>query len=279
MALDKLKRDVRRVAFYCLVLLTIGFFVLPILWMVATTFKPPGEYITDTPTFIPSQPTLEHLIELWDVGFPRRLMNTVFVAFSATLLSLSIGFFAAYGLVRYKFPANLDKVFLLLVLMVKLMPPIVVAIPLFNILRFLGLIDHLVGLILVYQLYTLPFCIWMLLSFIRDVPIEIEEAATLDHCNLLSRLFRIVIPLCGPGLVATFIFTLILAWNEFLFALLYLQTPSLLTLPLYIANFITEDETFWGALMGIGFISSLPVLIFAGYLQKHLLRGFSMGLK
>ena len=269
-----------RRAFYWLALLSaIAFFIMPVLWMAATAFKDPGDYVSTDPSFFPTAPTLEHILALFKAGFLQRLANTVIVAFGATTLALSFGFMAAYALVRYRFPARLDIGFLLLVLIVKLMPPIVVALPLYSLLKSIGLLDSLFGLILVYQLYTLPFCIWMLLGFVRDIPLEIEEAGALDNANLVQRLWHIVLPLCGPGLVATCIFTLILCWNEFPFALLYLQKPSSFTLPLYIANFITEDETLWGELMGIGLLSSIPVLIFAGFIQKHLIRGFAMGLK
>ncbi|MGB1238420.1 MAG: carbohydrate ABC transporter permease [Pseudomonadales bacterium] len=272
-------RTARRVMFFAALFACLAFFITPVLWMVATAFKEPGEYVSATPSFFPSTLTLQHFTSLLEDGFLLRLGNTLTVAFAATAASILLGFCAAYALVRYRFPARLDIAFLLLVLIVKLMPPIVVAIPLYSLLKDLGLLDSLLGLALVYQLYTLPFCIWMLLGFVRDVPLEIEEAAALDNANLMQRLWYIVLPLCKPGLVATSIFTLILCWNEFPFALLFLQKPSTFTLPLYISNFITENETFWGELMGIGLLSSIPVLLFAGFIQKHLIRGFSMGLK
>ena len=112
--------------------------------------------------------------------------------------------------------------------------------------------------------------------FVRQIPVDLEEAATLEGAGLFRRLTRVVLPLAAPGLVATLIFAMLLAWNEFLFALLFIQTPSNFTLPLFIATFATENQTYWGELMAIGVISSLPVLILAGYLQRHLLRGFAM---
>lgn len=272
-------RSTRAILFYVAIFACIAFFIMPVLWMAATAFKDPGEYVSTTPNFFPSTFTLMHFQSLLADGFLERLSNTLIVAFGATILSILLGFSAAYALVRYQFPARLDIAFLLLVLIVKLMPPIVVAIPLYGLLKTVGLLDSLLGLILVYQLYTLPFCIWMLLGFVRDVPLEIEEAAALDNANLAQRLWHIVLPLCKPGLVATSIFTLILCWNEFPFALLFLERPHMFTLPLYISNFITENETFWGELMAIGLISSIPVLLFSGFIQKHLIRGFSMGLK
>lgn len=256
--------------------LMVLFFALPTLWMLGTAFKPASEYISSSLMLWPQQPTWEHIASLSEQGIQRRLVNTLVVAFGTTAISLVLGFLAAYALVRFRFAARLDQLFLLLVLLVKMMPPIVVAIPMYRILRNLGLLDTLPGLMLSYQIYTLPFCIWMLLGFIRQIPVDLEEAAALEGSGLTHRLLFIVAPLAAPGLVATLIFAMLLAWNEFLFALLFLQTPSKFTLPLYIATFATENQTFWGELMAIGVISSLPVLLLAGYLQRHLLRGFAM---
>lgn len=251
-------------------------FALPVVWMIGAAFEDPAQAGRG---FLPTAPTLDNIRAVLADGFLLRLKNTAIVAVGATILSLAAGFLAAYALVRFRFPKRLDILFLLLVLVVKLMPPIVVALPLHALLLDLGLLGTLSGLVLVYQLYTLPFALWMLLGFVREVPLEVEAAAAIDGAGLLHRLWHIVLPLALPGLIATLIFTLILCWNEFLFALLYLQRPSRFTLPLYVATFITEDETLWGRLMAIGLLSSLPVLLVAGYIQKHLLRGFALGTK
>ncbi|WJV67728.1 carbohydrate ABC transporter permease [Pectobacteriaceae bacterium CE70] len=255
------------------------FFTLPIIWMAAAAFKSTAEFSSRHSPFWPQHWTLTHITTLLANGFVDRLINTLLVAGGATALSLLVGFMAAYTLARHRFPARLDTLFLLLVLLIKMMPPIVVAIPLFSLLKTLHLLNSLAGLVLVYQVYTLPFCIWMLLSFIREIPLTLEEAAAMDGANLWRRLRYIVIPACAPGLVATAIFTLIIAWNEFLFALLYLQTPQQFTLPLFIANFMTENQVYWGELMSIGLLSSLPVLLVAGFVQRYLLRGFAVSQK
>ncbi|WP_038907183.1 carbohydrate ABC transporter permease [Dickeya oryzae] len=255
------------------------FFTLPILWMVAAAFKSTAEFSSLSSPFWPQQWTLTHLKSLLDNGVGARLLNTLWVAAGATALSLITGFMAAYTLARHRFAARLDSLFLLLVLLIKMMPPMVVAIPLYSLLKSLHLLNSLAGLMLAYQVYTLPFCIWMLLSFIRDVPLSLEEAAAMDGAGLWRRLRYIVLPVCAPGLVATAIFTLIMAWNEFLFALLYLQTPQQFTLPLFIANFMTENQIYWGELMSIGLLSSLPVLLVAGFVQRYLLHGFAVSQK
>jgi multiple sugar transport system permease protein len=272
-------RLLRRVLIGALMAAAVTFSLLPILWMAGTSFKSPGEFTSREPTLLPREFTTIHYQQLWAEGFPRRLQNTLQVTVGATLISLVIAFCASYSLTRFRFPARLDVLFLFWVLLIKMVPPIVIAIPLYQVLRLFGLLNTLPGLILVYQVYTLPYCIWLLLGFVRDVPIEIEEAASIDGASTWQTMRSIVLPLVAPGLVATAIFSAILAWNEFLYALLFLHSPGLFTLPIHIANYITEHETLWGRLMGIGLLSSLPVLILSSFIQRYLIRGFAMGLK
>ncbi len=254
-------------------------FLIPVLWMIGTSFKPPIEYVGTGIGLLPDAPTLEHYRNLLAEGAWLRGLNSIVVALGTTVLALAAGFPAAYALARIDFPARLDRVFLIFVLLVKLSPPIVLAIPLYQVLRAIGLLDTLAGLVLVNQVYALPFAIWMLLGFVRDVPIAYEEAAVLDGAGLIRRLRSVVAPVMLPGLISTAVFVAALSWNEFLYALLFIQTPSNFTLPTYIATMITEDEMFWGKLMAIGFLSSVPILALVGIVQRGLTRGFSGGLK
>ncbi|NOX44166.1 MAG: carbohydrate ABC transporter permease [Caldiserica bacterium] len=255
------------------------FVLFPIYWMLTTSFKEPLEYATRTPSWFPHRITFQHYREIWKEGAYRYFINTVLVSLGSTLLSLGIAFPAAYGLARFRFPAKLDLIFLLWVLLVRMAPPVVLAIPLYTTLQGLGLLNKLTGLVIAYQVYTLPYSIWMLLRFVRDVPIEVEEAAAIDGASRLRTLVAIVLPLVGPGLVATAIFAVIMTWNEFIYALLFLRRPEVFTLPIHISHFITEYEVLWGPLMAIGITSSLPILILSGYVQKHLLRGFAISFK
>ncbi|MPZ11424.1 MAG: ABC transporter permease subunit [Kiloniellaceae bacterium] len=256
-----------------------GIMLLPIVWMVGTSLKPPIEYVSTSVDLLPDAVTLQHYRRLIEDDILGKVMNSLIVALGATALALGAGFPAAYALVRLELPRRLDMAFLLFVLVIKLAPPLVLAIPLYQVLRTLALLDTLAGLILVYQVYALPFAIWMLIGFVRDVPQSYEEAARIDGASLLQRLVTVVLPLMMPGLVATAVFLVILCWNEFAYALLFIQTPSKFTLPTYIATLITEDETFWGRLAAIGFLASLPILALVGVVQKGLTRGFAGGLK
>jgi multiple sugar transport system permease protein len=256
-----------------------GVMLLPIVWMVGTSLKPPLEFVASTVDLLPDRPTLDHYRALIADDILGKVLNSLTVAIGATVLALAAGFPAAYALARMSMPRGLDSLFLLFVLVVKLSPPLVLAIPLYQVLRTIGLLDTLPGLILVYQVYCLPFAIWMLLGFVRDVPITYEDAAKIEGAGLARRLATIVLPLMTPGLMATTVFLMILCWNEFAYALLFIQTPSKFTLPTYIATLITEDETFWGQLTAIGFLASLPILALVCIVQRGLTRGFAGGLK
>lgn len=249
--------------------------LLPILWMIATSFKPPLEYVSTSISLWPENPTLVHYEALLQSGAWRLALNSVVVAIGTVALSLATALPAAYALARLPLPKRLDLVFLGFVLVIKLAPPIALAIPLYQILRALGLFDTHLGLVLVNQIYTLPFAIWMLLGFVRDVPVAFEEAAMMDGSGYLKRMRDIVVPLLMPGLIATAVFVAIMSWNEFLFALLFVQTPSKFTLPAYIATLINEDETLWGKLAAIGLLASLPVLAAVGLVRRGLLRDIS----
>lgn len=253
--------------------------LLPVVWMVGTSVKPPIEYVSASVDLLPNAITGAHYRQLFADGIVGKLINSTVVAFGATALALVVGFLAAYALVRLRLPKHWDMAFLLFVLLIKLSPPIVLAIPLYQVLRALGLLDTLLGLVIVYQVYALPFAIWMLIGFLRDVSTSYEEAAVMDGASLPQRLATVVVPIMTPGFVATGVFLLILCWNEFVYALLFIQTPSKFTLPTYIATLITEDETFWGRLSAIGLLASLPILALVGIIQRGLTRGFAGGLK
>lgn len=270
-------KTVKQIIIYTLLAIVITLVLFPIYWMTTTSFKLPTDYITRSLKWIPPRITLSHYQNLWEHKFSRYFLNTLVISLSSTLLATVTGSLAAYSLVRFKFPAKFGQLFLLWALIVKMVPPIVIAIPLYVILRRIGLINTRLGLIITYQIYALPYCIWMMLGFFRDLPVELEEAAATDGASRMKILQAIVLPLVAPGLVAAGIFSLIMTWNEFIYALLYLRSPDVFTLPIHVANYITEYETLWGELSAAGILSSLPVLAFSGYVQKYLIRGFTMG--
>ncbi|HDQ13725.1 MAG TPA: carbohydrate ABC transporter permease [Sediminispirochaeta sp.] len=275
----KLRRYLRRVLFFLVLASFLAVILVPIYWMLNTSVKNPREVISPIPTFFPHEPTLSNYSKVFQAGIWRNFLNTIIVAVSATLASIVLAFLSAYALVRYRFPWKINRLFLIWVLVVRILPPIVLAVPLFTIFNQAGLINTLPGLIVAFQIYTLPYSVWIIYGFIKSLPVEFEESATIDGASPFKVLTAIVEPLVRTGVIATSIFSLILAWNEFLFALLFVRTPRLLTLPVVVSRYIGEYTTQWGELMAIGLLATLPILIFSNFVYRQLTEGFSMSLK
>jgi len=162
---------------------------------------------------------------------------------------------------------------------VKMLPPVVLAVPLYDMFAKMKLINNLWGLVLVFQVYTLPYCIWMLYGFVKALPLEFEEAAQIDGASRIQIVRTVVLPLVRTGITATAIFCIIVAWDEFLFSMLFIRSPDLLTLPLAIVNYIGEFETLWGQLMGIGMLATIPIIIFARIVYRQMTSAYSIELK
>ncbi len=253
--------------------------LLPLYWIVVTSLKTAREVILPIPTFFPRTVTVENYRAVLDAGVLRNFANSLITAGLSTGISIVLGFTGAYALTRYRFPLRFNTLFLVWVLVVKILPPMVLSVPLYELFSSAGLLNRLSGLALVYQVYTLPYALWILVGFLKGVPKELEEAAQIDGAGPGATLLRIILPLSAGGVTATAIFSAIMAWDEFLFALLFLRRPSMLTLPLRIANYITEYETEWGRLMAIGVLSSIPLLLLTNFTYKRLSEGFTASLK
>lgn len=267
------------IPFWVLLVVVLVLALLPLYWIAATALKTPLENIARTPVLVPHSLYLANFAKVIEGGFFGNLFNTLFVALFSTLLSLVLSFLAGYALSRHRFPFRFNTVFLVWVLAVKILPPVVLAIPLYTLFADAHLLNNLPGLVLVYQVYTLPYCIWMLFGFFKALPSEYEQAARIDGASELRILTSIVLPLMRSGIIAASIFSVIMAWDEFLFALLFLRNPHLETLPLLIVNFITEYETLWGRLMAVGLLATFPLLLFSGYVYRRMTTGFTMSLK
>ncbi|MFA5570029.1 MAG: carbohydrate ABC transporter permease [Sphaerochaetaceae bacterium] len=277
--MDAFKKHLRNVLFGALIIGVLIIILIPIYWIINTSLKGPREVISPIPSFFPKQVTFSNYSSIVKAGIWRNFFNSVIVSFSATLFSIILAFLASYALVRHKFPFNFNRIFLIWVLVVRILPPIVLAVPLFSVFNQVGIINTLGGLVFAFQIYTLPYSIWIIYGFLKSLPLDFEEAALIDGASPLRILVSIVAPLVRSGIIATSIFSLILAWNEFLFALLFVRTPRLLTLPVVIARFIGEYTTQWGELMAIGLFASVPILLFANVVYKKQTEGFSLSLK
>ena len=277
--MQRLKRNLNKLMFTLLLVIVLALILIPIYWIINTSLKNPREVINPIPSFFPKAPTLANYRAVLTSGLWKNFFNTVIVAVSSTSLSIVIAFFASYALARYKFPFHINRIFLIWVLVVRILPPIVLAVPLFTVFNKIKLINTLGGLIVAFQTYTLPYSIWIIYGFLKALPKEFEEAARIDGAGPMRILLLIVAPLARSGIIATSILSLILAWNEFMFALLFVRSPRLLTLPVVIARYIGEYTTQWGELMAVGLFASVPILIFSNVVYKKQTEGFSMDLK
>lgn len=269
----------RGVLFWVLLVVILALVLLPLYWLLVTAWKTPLENIASRPIFLPHSFYVRNFIAVFESGFLGNLLNSLFVATFSTLLSLVLSFLAGYALSRHRFPFRFNTIFLIWVLAVKMVPPVVLAIPLYTLFADAHLLNSLLGLVLVYQVYTLPYCIWMLFGFFKALPTEYEDAARIDGASNLGILGHVVAPLMASGIIATSIFSVIMAWNEFLFALLFLRNPRLETFPLVIVNYITEYGTQWGKLMAAGLLATVPLLLFSGYVYRKMTMGYTMSLK
>ena len=254
------------------------FFLFPLYWLVLTALKTQTDMFSMPPVWWPERFTLAYFREiLFESALTRLAWNSAVVAAGSTLLSLAAGTLGAYSLSRFPLPGRLNHHISFWILSTRAFPPIVSIVPLYLILRSVNLVDTRLGLVLAYAVFNLPFVVWMMKGFFDELPRELEESALVDGDTPFSAFRRIILPLVRPGLAATALFCLIVAWNEFLFALVLTQSEVAMTLPVGIANQVTQYEIRWGAMSAAGVMAMIPLFVFALLVQRHLVRGLSYG--
>jgi multiple sugar transport system permease protein len=252
--------------------------IAPVYWMLTISLKREVDQFANPPRWLFFPPTLEHYYDAFVArSFVQYLFTSALVAIASTGCALIIGTLAAYSLARFELPWRLDRKLSLWILSTRMFPAIVTAVPLFLMMRDLGLLDTKLSLIIVYTGFNLPFVIWMMRGFFAEVPRDLEEAAMVDGDSRMGALWRVVLPLVAPGLAATAVFCLIVSWNEFLFALVLTQTDEAMTLPVGIAGRVTQYEIKWGVMSAAGVVAIIPILAFAIAVQRYLVRGLSLG--
>ena len=262
----------RRVVTLYLPLLLILFVLLfPFYWMVLTSIKP-DEQLIDMNTYNPFwvvHPTFKHISKLlFETQYPRWLWNTMYVAVGATTLSIIASVVAAYAIVRLRFKGA-DTVGVL-IFFAYLVPPSILFTPLASVIQAYGLFDSPLSLILVYPTLLIPFSTWLLMGYFKTIPYELEECALIDGASRWQILTRIVVPLAVPGLISAFIFSFTLCWNEFIYALTFLQSTPTKTVPVAIVNeFVDGDIYKWGSLMAGALVGSLPLVILYAFFVEH----------
>src|ERR671933_514569 len=261
---------IQRVAVGAMLLWAVG----PVAWMALTSIKPDQLVAVVPPAWIFTPTFANYAALLGSADFQRYLTNTLIVATATSVLASIIGFLSAYSFTRFKYRGS---TFLpLFYLVIRMVPRITLVLPFYVIFTQLHLINTRTALIVSYTTFALPFGIWMMIGFLQDLPIDLEEAAAVDGASRWQILSKVVVPLAAPGIATTAIFAFLLGWNEFLLALI-LAGPDSRTLPVLIAGFETDRGILWGQFSAAAIAIMLPVVVVALVLQRHIVRGLTMG--
>lgn len=252
--------------------------LFPIYWTLNTAFKPEGDIIKSPLQYLPANPTFDNFINAWnDVGFETYFQNSFLVGLGTVLLTLVLSILAGYALARYDFKGK--RVFMLILLMTQFIPRSMLIIPLFVMFSNVGLISNPISLILIYSAAQIPFSAIMMSGFISGIPVELEEAASIDGATRMQAIRQVIVPLLLPGVVATGINIFIYAWNEFLLALMLTNNQAKFTLPVGLSFMLGEFNINYGALAAGSIIALIPSIILFMFAQKHLVNGMGGAVK
>ena len=272
--MNKLYKYKHLVTAYIVSFVAIGVTIIPITWLFLLSIKSKGETFTKPPKLL-FNPTAQNYIDLWDNDlFKDTFFNSVFITLISITLSIIIAIFAAYALKRYKI--RFKTAFMQWLLLAYMLPEFLFVLPMFAIYQSIGIYDTYIGMALIYQVHVLPFSIWMLRSFLEEIPKEIDDAAYLDGCNPFQAIYKIYLPLIIPGIVATAILNGIWVWNELAIAL-GLTFFDAQPITVGVASFRGYASINWGGMTGSAIVSMIPMILFAAFAQKHIVKGLTLG--
>jgi N,N'-diacetylchitobiose transport system permease protein len=270
-------RGVRQAAWNALGLAVFVVMVFPVFWMVSTAFKTDDQIISVSPTWLPLHPTLKHFRDaIAKPFFWVDVKNSLIVVLVTVAISIVLAFLAAVALARYDFAGR--KLFVVLVIGIQMLPQAGLIIPLYVVLARYHQVNALSGLVVTYMTFVLPFSVWTLRGFLLGIPKELEEAAMVDGSTRLGVFVKILLPLMGPGLVATSVFAFITTWNEYIFARVLLNDQSKQTVTVWLSYFLgSSRHTDWGALMAASTLTAIPVIVFFLLVQRRIAFGLTAG--
>ena len=261
---------------WAVVAFALAIVLFPFYWMVNTSLKPATEIFLSPPTFASPNWSLDaYVTVLTQRPVARYFLNSLAVALGTTALSVTLAALAAYGFTRF-FPKGATP-FIVFLLFTKMLPETLLIIPYFRLMSDLGLLNTYLALILAYSSFALPFSVWMLIGFFRSIPRDIDEAAMIDGASYLQAFWRVILPLARPGLVAVALFTFLIAWNSYVWALVLTTDSSMYVLSVGIANMVGEYRVQWNELMAAAVIAALPVMVLYSFLEKHLVNAITSG--
>lgn len=250
--------------------------LVPVAWMISTSFKTEPETIQIPPTWIPREPTILAYIRIWkDYPFVTYFKNSLIIVLGATLLSTVVSCFAGYGVTRFNFRGKGS--FMTFMLMTQMFPSIMLLIPYYKVLSIYGLMNTHLGMILVYVSFTIPFCSWMMAGFFKSIPVELDEAAIIDGCSRMRAFRSIILPLTLPGIASTAMYSFITGWNEYMFAQVLISDPALKTVPIGIAELNGFYKILWNDMMAASLIASIPLIFLFLVSQRSFISSLTAG--
>ena len=272
--MKQIQKHKHLISAYIVSFFAIAFTLLPITWLFMLSIKSKGETFTKPPKWI-FDPTVNNYIKLWDNDlFKDTFFNSVYITIISIVLSVTIALFAAYALKIYKI--KFKTAFMQWLLLAYMLPEFLFVLPMFTIYQTLGIYDTYLGMAIIYQVHVLPFSIWMLRSFLEEIPKEIDDAAIIDGCGPIQAIFKIYLPLIIPGIVATAILNGIWVWNELAIALGLTFFDSQ-PITVGVASFRGYASIDWGGMTSSAIIAILPMVLFAAFAQKHIVKGLTLG--
>jgi ABC-type glycerol-3-phosphate transport system permease component len=271
----ELQRGINKASLYVIVLLTTSIICFPLFWMVVSSIKPFDEVFSSPPRVFPQNITFNHYVELLETDFPKFFKNSFIVATGTTLFVIVLGTLGGYSMTRFRYRGRelISKSILLLYMF----PAILLVIPIVIIMVKFHLTNSYVGLILTYSTFALPYSLWLLAAFFETIPIELEQSAMIDGATRLGAFLTVALPVAIPGIIATAIFTFLLCWNEYIFALVLNPGREWKTLPVGVGTFQEVTSIDWGIMMAAGVAITIPVLILFIIVQRRLVVGFGAG--
>jgi len=251
--------------------------IIPLIYLVLNSLKLPKEFLTVPPVIFPTEITFEH----FDKAFKgtktlRALINSLLVSSITTVITVFFATLSAYGLARIGFSARILGLIIILFLLIRYYPRVTTVIPYFVIMKNLGLLDTIWAIIIGHLGITIPFVTWLMLVIINDLPKEIEESAMIEGASVRQRFFYIIVPISAPGIAASAILTAFLSWNEFLIASSVARRKASV-LSMSVASFVTDKGILWGQMAAMSIIMILPMILFALFVQKYLIKGITLG--
>lgn len=254
----------------------------PFVWMLIASISPPADLIARPYHWWPSSFDFSRYTRIFegsgsDVAgaFRQSVLNSTIVAGGTVIVSMAVGIFGAYAFAMLRF--RFRRITLMVFLVTYMLPPIALLVPLYLIMSSVGLLDSKLGLIIIYTSYVTPFVLWILSNYFMTIPVELEQAARVDGCTRMGALFRVMLPVARPGLFATIMFAFLLAWDEFLYALIFTSSNNAKTIPVAIADFTGRYSTDFGLVAAGGLLASVPPVLLAVAFQRYVVGGLSAG--